>query len=154
MRLSRTDSSDQNFLSLVELLDADLALRDGEDHAFYSQYNGVDQIRYAVVLYEGEKAIACGAIKKLFKDAMEVKRMYVIPGKRGSGIATVVLKELEKWAMELKMNRLILETGKRQPEAIGLYQKNGYSRIDNFGPYVGVENSVCFEKKLNPTVQN
>ena len=154
MRLSRTDSSDQNFLSLVELLDADLALCDGEYHAFYSQYNGVDQIRYVVVLYEGEKAIACGAIKKLFKDAMEVKRMYVIPGKRGSGIATVVLKELEKWAMELKMNRLILETGKRQPEAIGLYQKNGYSRIDNFGPYVGVENSVCFEKKLNPTVQN
>jgi GNAT superfamily N-acetyltransferase len=153
MRLSRTNSNDQDFLGLVQLLDADLALRDGEDHAFYNQYNGVDGIRYAVVLYEGEKAIACGAIKKLFKDAMEVKRMYVIPSKRGSGIATVVLKELEKWATELKMNRLILETGKRQPEAIRLYQKNGYLRIENFGPYVGVENSVCFEKKLNSTVQ-
>jgi GNAT superfamily N-acetyltransferase len=79
---------------------------------------------------------------------MEVKRMYVLPSERGTGIATEVLRELEKWADDLKMSRIILETGKRQPEAIRLYEKNGYLRTENFEPYVGIENSVCFEKRL------
>ena len=149
MRLTRTHSKDPDFLRLVELLDADLAERDGEDNAFYSQYNGLEQIRHAVLCYteEGEAA-GCGAMKQVAPGTMEVKRMYVLPGQRGTGIATSVLQELEKWASDLNITRIILETGKRQPEAIGLYEKNGYLRTENFEPYVGVENSVCFEKHL------
>ena len=149
MRLIRTESKNPDFLSLVELLDADLAERDGEDHAFYSLYNGLDQIRHAVLCYEsGGKAVGCGAMKRVGPGTMEVKRMYVLTDQRGAGIATRVLRELEKWASDLKMTRIILETGKRQPEAISLYEKNGYLRTENFEPYVGVENSVCFEKQL------
>lgn len=149
MRLSRTDSKDPNFLRLVELLDADLAERDGEDHAFYSLYNGLEQIRHAVLSYTaGDQAVGCGAMKQVAPGTMEVKRMYVLPSHRGEGIATEVLRELEKWARDLKMSQIILETGKRQPEAIRLYEKSGYLRIANFEPYVGVENSVCFEKRL------
>jgi GNAT superfamily N-acetyltransferase len=149
LRLTRTDSKDPDFLRLVELLDAELAERDGEDNAFYSQYNGLEQIRHAVLCYtkEGEAA-GCGAMKQFDPGTMEVKRMYVLPSHRGEGIATEVLRELEKWAADLKMSRIILETGKRQPEAIRLYEKNGYLRTENFGPYVGIENSVCFEKRL------
>ena len=55
---------------------------------------------------------------------------------------------LEKWARELSCTRCILETGKRQPEAIGLYKRNGYRLIPNYGQYAAVENSVCFEKEL------
>ena len=79
---------------------------------------------------------------------MEVKRMYTLPDFRGKGIATIVLQELEKWAKELRMEKCMLETGKRQPEAIALYTKNGYRLIPNYGQYAGVENSVCFEKLL------
>jgi len=153
MRLIRTDSKDPDFLRLVELLDADLAERDGEDHAFYNLYNGLEQIRHALLCYaSGGEAVGCGAMKQVFPGTVEVKRMYVLPGHRGTGIATKVLRELENWASDLKMTRIILETGKRQPEAIGLYEKNGYKKIENFEPYVGIDNSVCFEKQLTRLV--
>ncbi|MGE5795510.1 MAG: GNAT family N-acetyltransferase, partial [Ignavibacteria bacterium] len=80
---------------------------------------------------------------------MEVKRMYTIPEYRGKGIATRVLIELERWALELSYSKCILETGKKQPEAIALYKKNGYKLISNFGQYEGAENSVCFEKEIS-----
>jgi putative acetyltransferase len=144
----RTDSENQDFIDLVKLLDADLAARDGSDHAFYGQFNKIDKIRHAVVAYENGKPIGCGAIKEYAPNAMEVKRMYTLPEGRGKGIATSVLTELETWATELSYEKCVLETGKRQPEAIELYKKNGYRIIPNYGQYIGVENSVCFEKAL------
>jgi GNAT superfamily N-acetyltransferase len=74
--------------------------------------------------------------------------MYVPPVHRGKGIASVVLKELEVWAKELSYSKAILETGKKMVEAIRVYEKNSYSIIPNYGQYVGVEESVCFEKRL------
>ena len=74
--------------------------------------------------------------------------MYTLPGYRGKGIATRVLNELESWAAELTYQKCILETGKRQPDAIWLYQKNGYKITPNYGKYVAMENSVCFEKEI------
>jgi GNAT superfamily N-acetyltransferase len=144
----RTDSDDPDFKALVKLLDADLAVRDGDDHSFYSQFNKIDKIRHAVVCYENGTPIGCGAIKAFDAAAMEVKRMYVSQEGRNKGIATRVLGELEEWAKELGYIRCVLETGKRQPEAIALYEKNGYARTPNYGQYVGIENSVCFAKDL------
>ena len=148
IRFLRTNSENQDFIELVKLLDADLAHRDGEDHAFYNQFNKITTIKHAIVLYENGKPIACGAIKEIEPSAMEVKRMYTLPEYRGKGFATGILKELETWAVELTYSKCVLETGKRQPEAIELYTKNGYTIIPNYGQYVGIENSVCFEKKL------
>ena len=148
IRLIRTDSGNRDFMELVRELDADLAERDGKDHSFYAPFNKIDTIRYAVVAFEDDKPIGCGALKKYDLKTMEVKRMYVPPENRGKGIATRILNELERWAAELKFSKCILETGKRQPEAIGLYRKNGYQPVPNYGQYVNVENSVCFEKVL------
>ena len=149
IKIIRTNSDHPDFISLVSLLDADLAKRDGDEHSFYAQFNKIDKIKHAVVLHEDEKPVACGAIKQYAEDIMEVKRMYTLPVCRGKGIATAVLNELEKWAAELGYAKCILETGKRQPEAISLYSKNGYVLIPNYGQYAGVENSVCFEKPIN-----
>jgi len=148
INLRRTDSDDADFKALVRQLDADLAERDGADHGFYSQFNKIDKIRHAVVCYETGEPIGCGAIKAFDAEAMEVKRMYVSPEGRNKGIATRVLAELEDWAREMGYAKCVLETGKRQPEAIALYEKNGYRRTENYGQYVGVENSVCFAKNL------
>ncbi len=74
--------------------------------------------------------------------------MYVLPEKRGHGIASLVLRELEAWAKELNYTSCILETGYKQPEAISLYKRNLYNIIPNYGQYAGVESSVCFEKVL------
>jgi putative acetyltransferase len=146
--LIRTDSDNPDFITLVKLLDADLAGRDGEDHSFYAQFNKIDKIRHVVLAYENGKPLGCGAIKAFAPDTMEVKRMYTLPESRSKGVATKILSALENWAAELSYTRCVLETGKRQPEAIELYKKNGYKVIPNYGQYAGVENSVCFEKKI------
>ncbi|MCU7550878.1 GNAT family N-acetyltransferase [Chitinophagaceae bacterium LB-8] len=148
MKLHRADSSNRDFIELVRALDAELAQRDGSDHSFYAQFNTIDRIKYAIVAYEDDKAVGCGAIKEFAHGIMEVKRMYTLPEYRGKGIAANVLGELEKWATELGYQKCVLETGKRQQEAIALYTKNGYQIIPNYGQYVGVENSVCFEKEV------
>jgi GNAT superfamily N-acetyltransferase len=133
---------------LVKLLDEDLAKRDGDQHSFYHQFNKIDMIKHVVIAYENNKSVGCGAIKKYNKEAVEVKRMYTLPDMRSKGIASKILKELEIWATELSYKKCLLETGKRQPEAIQLYQRNGYHPIPNYGQYAGIENSICFEKDL------
>ena len=147
-KIKRTNSNHPDFIALVKHLDAYLAEMDGDEHAFYDQFNNIDSLKYVVLAYQDDQAIGCGAIKEYDYQTMEVKRMYTSPNSRGKGIATMVLKELELWASELSYNKCILETGLRQPEAIGLYQKNGYNRIANYGQYAEMENSVCFEKML------
>ncbi len=146
--LLRTDSNHPAFQKLVIELDKELAIRDGEEHAFYDQFNKITNIKEVVVLFDKEAAIGCGAIKFYDATSMEVKRMYVPLAQRGQGIASIILKELEQWAKELGAQKCILETGIMQPEAIQLYQKNNYQRIANYGQYAGIENSVCFEKVI------
>jgi putative acetyltransferase len=148
LTLLRTNSANPDFVALVKELDADLAIRDGADHSFYDQFNKITNIKHTIVAYENKMPVGCGAIKEYASDTMEVKRMYVPPLLRGKGIALTVLAELEKWAKELSYKKCILETGKKQPEAVALYKKSGYSIIPNYGQYENVENSVCFEKKL------
>ena len=60
----------------------------------------------------------------------------------------MILHELETWAKELGYEKCYLETGIKMPEAIKLYEKSGYSLIPNYGQYIGVETSRCFEKQL------
>lgn len=146
--IKRTDSDNKDFIELVKWLDADLAMRDGKEHSFYAQFNKIDKIKYVVVVYENDNPIGCGAIKEYGPNMVEIKRMYTSPGNRGKGIATQILVELEKWATELSCEKCILETGKRQSEAVALYKKNGYKLIPNYGQYAGIENSLCFEKEM------
>lgn len=150
INLVRTDSAQKDFVSLIRLLDAELGEIDGAEHSFYAQFNKIDVIRHTVVVYENGEPVACGAIKQFDAASVEVKRMYTLPQSRGKGIGGRVLSELEKWAAELNYTRCVLETGKRQPDAIALYKRQGYKQMPNYGQYAGIENSVCFEKMLLP----
>jgi GNAT superfamily N-acetyltransferase len=148
LKLIRTDSKNKDFIELVKQLDNDLAKRDGDDHTFYAQFNKIDHINHVIICYDNDRPVGCGAIKPFNKKSMEIKRMYTVPDSRGKGIATKILLALEKWALELNCESCILETGTKQPEAIMLYKKNGFVLIPNYGQYAGIENSVCFEKKI------
>ena len=148
IKLIRTNSDNKDFIELVKYLDAELTERDSDDHLFYDQFNKINKIKYAVVAYENDKPTGCGAIKEYDPNTVEIKRMYTSPQSRKKGIATKILAELEKWASELHYKKCVLETGKRQPEAIALYKKNGYRIIPNYGQYGEIENSVCFEKEM------
>ncbi|HLM00230.1 MAG TPA: GNAT family N-acetyltransferase [Pyrinomonadaceae bacterium] len=144
----RTNSGNADFRDLAALLDADLRIRDGAEHAFYAQFNKIDTIRCAVVAYEGEKPVGCGAFKEYAPGVAEIKRMFVAEEARGRGVAGKILSELETWAKELNFAECVLETGLKQPEAVRLYQKSGYRVIPNYGQYAGVENSVCMQKSI------
>jgi len=146
MKIQRTDSADSDFKDLVRLLDADLAVRNGDHHAFFSQFNKIDMIRNCIVMYVENIPAACGAFKKWDESTAEIKRMYTHPDFRKRGLATVIIRELETWAKELNYTSAILETSLEQNEAISVYEKSGYRRIPNYGQYVGIDKSVCYEK--------
>ncbi len=148
IHLLRTDAANEDFRYLVGFLDADLKVKDGDQHSFFSQYNKLDAIRHVIVASWDGRPAGCGAIKAYTETIAEVKRMFVLPELRGKGIAWRVLQGLEQWAGELGYADCILETGKKMTEAIRLYERNGYNRIDNYGQYIGVESSVCMKKKL------
>lgn len=148
LKIIRTNSENKDFIELVHLLDKYLAEMDGEDHAFYSQFNKIDKIKHVVIAYMNEEPVGCGAIKELNASSMEIKRMYTSPAYRNNGIASDILLALEKWTSELGYKKCVLETGNRQIEAIALYLKNNYISIENYGQYKNVENSRCFEKVI------
>ena len=148
IEIIRTNSENKDFIQLVKYLDADLAERDGTDHSFYDQFNKIHNIKHVAIAYEDGKPVSSGAMKEINTTTMEIKRMYTLPTSRGKGIATKTLAELETWATELMYKKCLLETVKRQPEAIAFYKKSGYTIILNYGQYAGIENSLCFEKTL------
>jgi len=101
-----------------------------------------------LVGYVDGRPVACGAVRLIGEAAAEIKRMYVRPDVRGRGFARAVLTELERIARQLGAQRLVLETGERQCEALALYQRSGFARIDRFGRYRDSPLSVCMAKEL------
>ena len=95
------------------------------------------------------RAIGCGALRELGDGAGEVKRMYVVPSRRRSGVARAVLAALEEEAARRGWTLLKLETGTEQPDAMAFYERHGYRRIPNFGHYADSELSVCYERELD-----
>lgn len=148
LTIKRTTSDNHDFEKLVVQLDAYLAVLDGEDHAFYSQFNKSSLLKNALIVYENEIPIAIGAYKEYDVETAEIKRMYTLPEHRSKGIATKVLTELESWAKEENYKTALLETGHLQKDAIYLYQKLEYKIIENFGQYQGIENSICMKKNI------
>lgn len=145
----RTTSENLDFHDLVSELDSILAIMDGEEHAFFSQFNNLDVIKNVVLCYKNGMAVGCGAFKKYDSKTAEIKRMFVVPEFRGNGIASKILSEIELWATELNFSELILETGTNNPNAIALYQKSGFIISNNYGNYIDVKSSCCLKKTLN-----
>ena len=148
IKLLRTDSTHVDFINLVKQLNAYLKIVDGDEHEFYMQYNNIDVLKHTIVAYLNEKPVGCGAFKKFNENCVEIKRMYTSTEIRSQGIATNILNGLEIWAKELGYTSCILETGKRQVEAVNFYKKNNYQIIPNFDQYKRIENSLCFKKSI------
>ena len=103
-----------------------------------------------LVVWEGEEPIACGGVSRYDETTAELRRMYVRPQARGLGLSRALLGALESEARGLGYAFVRLETGDRQPEAIGLYVSSGYLPIPRFGPFADDDRSVCLEKRLGP----
>lgn len=147
--IKRDDSNNTEFRKLILQLDLDLNGRYGKDQEVYDSHNVIEFLETVVIAYFNNESAACGCFKKYDDSTIEIKRMFVKPQFRGKGISKLVLKELENWSSKLGYSKSVLETGKKQLEAIGLYTKSGYKIIDNYGPYVNMPNSVCMQKNLS-----
>jgi GNAT superfamily N-acetyltransferase len=148
----RTTSEHPNFRKLVKALDEDLYRRNGDIQSQYEQYNQIDKIKHAIVIYFEGQAVGCGCFKRFDDQTVEMKRMFVLPEMRGKQFAARMLQELEKWAAEEGNTRAVLETGRRQVEAQRLYSLAGYSLTENYGQYIGMDDSICYQKELKPTI--
>jgi putative acetyltransferase len=94
------------------------------------------------------KPVGCGGLRGLGPGEAEIKRMYVVPEARGSGLATRLLRALEEQARGHGVTRLLLETGIRQPEAIRFYEREGYRAIDAFGAYREDPLARCYAREI------
>ena len=150
MQIENLDPDHLEARRLISDLDADLIMRypgevpHGIDAVEFRAANGY----FAVLREAGDlPAVACGAFRPVRSDCVEIKRMYVAAGFRGQGYAKAILYHLEKIALERGFTTFVLETGIKQPEAIGLYRRLGYFGIPAYGEYVENPNSVCFQKR-------
>ncbi len=149
VKVVRTKSNSPEALLLIGELSKELAARYGDDGmSDFDPQNITIEKSCFVVAWLNENAVGCGALRPMKENIGEVKRMYVKPEMRGKGISRKILNELEKAAKEFGYEKVWLETGVLQPEAVGLYEKDGYIRIKNYGIYENNPLSICFEKIL------
>ena len=94
------------------------------------------------------RAVGMAALVAKDDGSAELKRMFVHEDARGRGLASALLRAVEGAASTSGIGTLRLETGPLQDAAIALYERAGYARIPNFGPYVGDPHSVCYAKDL------
>lgn len=139
-------------------------LRDAQQSEIAARYGGPDPgwdmggegVVAMLLLRDDDEVVACGALRdasELGEGTGELKRMYVVPERRGEGLGARVLGELEAAAAARGMTRLVLETGPLQADAIGLYLRSGYVPIDRFGPYQDDPMSRAFAKDLGAPVR-
>lgn len=144
--LLRTDTNNPDFNRLISLLDSELWERYPDLQGDYEDKNVMISPFMAILVYVDDQAVSCGALRPVDNDVFELKRMFTCKDHRGKGYSRRVLHELERWAVEKGCRRIILETGIKQHEAISFYEKEKYTRIENYGEYKGNENSICMAK--------
>lgn len=128
--------------------EAEVATRYGTDDSEPGPKPTAGDVTLFVIAYDGDEPVGCGALRALDDEHGELKRMYVVPGRRGTGVSIVLLHGLEDEARARGWDRLVLETGIEQPDAMRFYEREGYTRIPNFGYYAGFEISRCYAKTL------
>jgi GNAT superfamily N-acetyltransferase len=124
-----------------------------DDHEPGTPPSAADVPVFLVARADDGRPIACGGLRPLADSVVgpatvEVKRMYVSPDARGSGVAAALLRALEDAARDRGTRRIVLETGILQPDAIRFYEREGYEHVPVFGSYVGSDESVCFARDL------
>lgn len=149
------EPSSPECLRLIEQLSTELGdlYKDDGGASSYDPHEQLTPGSAFLVARIAGRPVGCGAVRPLAPGIGEVKRMYVVSAARGQGISRIILRELERVAVELGYGRLKLETGILQPHAISLYQSAGYLPTACYGYYVDDPRSRCFEKVLNPEPQ-
>jgi GNAT superfamily N-acetyltransferase len=136
---------------------AEIAERYGTDDSEPGPAPTAEDIVVFLVAFDDDGApLGCGGLRVLSRGEAEsdseaeaeVKRMFVVPEARGTGVSTAILQALEGFGRERGWRRLLLETGTEQPDAVRFYTREGYTSVPGFGHYADSPLSLCFEKSL------
>ena len=146
----KIDGENPAFVELCEKLDITLGNVVGAEKQKkqYDKYNQRDSIHDVIVIFHGKEPVGCGAYKLYDEETVELKRIYVDESVRGLGLAKELVRRLEADARIAGFRYAVLETGYKLTSAVELYTKMGYKKIPNYGPYVGMQESLCMSKKL------
>jgi len=154
IRVVHTALTDEVSRALIEALNAELSAMYPEPGANHFKLDPEQTARGRgafLVVYRGDVAVGCGAVRLIDADTGELKRMYVAPAERGRGLGRLLVAELEAEARALGVRRLVLETGTRQEAALALYRAAGFIPIPLYGEYcLSPETSVCLGKDVSP----
>lgn len=150
MEFVRTNGENADFIENCRLLDLDLDRRVGRQikREKYQKYNQLDEIKEAIVVYDEDKPIGGGAIRKYDDETVELKRVFVHNEYQGQGIGSRLVSLLIEWAVQLGYRRMILETGELLSESCAVYKKLGFKVIPNYGPYVDMPESLCMGRLI------
>lgn len=149
LQFVKTNAKNKDFKALAQKLDHEMWLRYGPHQEKYNGLNYLKEEAKVILIKFEQKLIGCGAFRALEDGkTIELKRVYVRPEYRGLGISKMLLQRLENWALQQGYRYAILETGNRQPEALGLYRNSGYVPIDRYNPYTQITESICMRKEL------
>ncbi|MGE5805770.1 MAG: GNAT family N-acetyltransferase [Ignavibacteria bacterium] len=147
-KLSSADPSSAEALKLTKELFDELEELYGNGRIEEFEEENKSFLYFIIVSDENDNPAGCGALKYFDPFTIEIKRMYVRKIFRGKGLSKLILQELERKAKEMNYSRIVLETGVRQPEAVNLYEKSGYRRIEAYGKYADDPESLCYVKKI------
>jgi len=149
MRVVEVDFDNPAAAALRQAQRDEIAIRYGRPDSEPGPAPTADDITaFFVAFDENDNPLGCGGLRQRSDTEAEIKRMFVAPEHRGSGVSTAILQRLEQYGRERGWARLVLETGDQQPDAIRFYTREGYERIPNFGYYVDSSYSLCFAKPL------
>lgn len=147
--LQPIDPRDVEARQLLRALDAELLSRYPSESVYGLDPTELEGPRAIFLVARlGLQAVGCGGLRELNQTTAELKRMFVRPEYRGQGIARHLLGALERFAGQKGYHSIHLETGTRQPEALGLYESRGYRFIPCFGDYADDPFSLCLEKAV------
>ncbi|TDD62368.1 GNAT family N-acetyltransferase [Kribbella antibiotica] len=144
LELRAVPSTDPTVRALATAQQAELAALYGDDQP---QVELHPDITFTLLILEGSP-VGCIGLQPVEPGLGEIKRMYVEPSARGWGLSRKLLTEVEADARRKGINRLRLETGNLQHEAIALYTNHGYTRTPPFPPFENEVASLCFAKDL------
>ena len=140
----------KDFLLLSNELDEYLngAIGGEEKREKYKGFNHLDTMDYVIIAYEENQPVGCGALRKYSEESIEVKRVFVREAYRKKGVAAGIMERLISKAKEQGYQNMILETGEFLPASVRLYTRFGFERIQNYGAYVNMKESLCMGLSL------